>query len=520
MWPIFGKKAPTTPPSTTPRAFLRVRYFDAGGSFVGMEERQMTDLAYCQTMRLTSQVPTDGSATVSVEYEGSLLYRAYFDDLSIVLMTEPIAKAVQENHYDPFGLNLKGLETQGDFRWLYNAQNELETLHELDLYETPFRSYDAQLGRFHQADPLAPLYDGISPYQYAYNNPISFNDPMGLEAEASPSVVPSTTSGAAPVANEVKAEVKSDDLPDAPMLEPIKEMPTLASAGPNVEMTLEKQEVLTPKKEESNDSGSGVMVIGQFLRENTDGSRPSGQYYKADGTYQGSVKGNNMNQVHVLMADAFGDEHAVTLPITCFEFDQSAAYVHNEAGSHLGLMQRTASALNNDWQRRKEERFKANKSAPSYQVTLDTRRFVGSNSQTSDSHELRMSSRCTNPIKGDAIGNGVLTSWIRTRDYAAFFNTSRAARNGSIPMKNACAVVIEVFGLGTDYAKGATHWLAPGDISDYAVGVVQKVGGATVKITDMMNTEIFYHFVDIPGSTINFNYSYNIYGTKTVPVGY
>ncbi len=57
-----------------------------------------------------------------------------------------MTKAVQENHYDPFGLNLKGLETQGDFRWLYNAQNELETLHELDLYETPFRSYDAQLG--------------------------------------------------------------------------------------------------------------------------------------------------------------------------------------------------------------------------------------------------------------------------------------------------------------------------------------------------------------------------------------
>ncbi len=149
-------------------------------------------------------------------------------------------------------------------KWLYNAQNELETLHELDLYETPFRSYDAQLGRFHQADPLAPLYDGISPYQYAYNNPISFNDPMGLEAEASPSVVPSTTSGAAPVANEVKAEVKSDDLPDAPMLEPIKEMPTLASAGPNVEMTLEKMPV--PEQSagsDGNDDGNASGAIGE-----------------------------------------------------------------------------------------------------------------------------------------------------------------------------------------------------------------------------------------------------------------
>ncbi len=184
---------------------------------------------------------------------------------SIAPILEPIAKAIQENHYDPFGLNLKGLETQGDFRWLYNAQNELETLHELDLYETPFRSYDAQLGRFHQADPLAPLYDGISPYQYAYNNPISFNDPMGLEAEASPSVVPSTTSGAAPVANEVKEEDKSDDLPDAPILEPIKEMPTLASAGPNVEMTLEKM----PVAEQSAGDDEGGNESGAVAEENS-----------------------------------------------------------------------------------------------------------------------------------------------------------------------------------------------------------------------------------------------------------
>ncbi len=88
---------------------------------------------------------------------------------------------------------------------------------------------------------------------------------MGLEAEASPSVVPSTTSGAAPVANEVKAEVKSDDLPDAPMLEPIKEMPTLASAGPNVEMTLEKM----PAPEQSAGDDEGGNESGAVAEENS-----------------------------------------------------------------------------------------------------------------------------------------------------------------------------------------------------------------------------------------------------------
>ena len=52
----------------------------------------------------------------------------------------------------------------------------------LELYSTEFRSYDAQIGRLHQVDPLASVADGYSPYSYALDNPISFNDPLGLVA--------------------------------------------------------------------------------------------------------------------------------------------------------------------------------------------------------------------------------------------------------------------------------------------------------------------------------------------------
>lgn len=54
----------------------------------------------------------------------------------------------------------------------------------LELYATEFRSYDPQIGRLHQIDPLADIADGWSPYSFSLNNPISFNDPLGLVADS------------------------------------------------------------------------------------------------------------------------------------------------------------------------------------------------------------------------------------------------------------------------------------------------------------------------------------------------
>jgi RHS repeat-associated protein len=48
------------------------------------------------------------------------------------------------------------------------------------MYDTPFRSYDAQLGRFHQIDPLADSQSSFTPYNFANNDPIFWNDPTGL----------------------------------------------------------------------------------------------------------------------------------------------------------------------------------------------------------------------------------------------------------------------------------------------------------------------------------------------------
>lgn len=61
----------------------------------------------------------------------------------------------------------------------FNAGNELNENFGINLYETFYRLQDVQTGRFLNADPYAEKYFGLTPYNYAANNPVSINDPLG-----------------------------------------------------------------------------------------------------------------------------------------------------------------------------------------------------------------------------------------------------------------------------------------------------------------------------------------------------
>jgi len=117
----------------------------------------------------------------------------YFDNLSVKHYTGPL---LEETHYYPFGLTMaaissKALKTSyAENKFRYNGSSELNNGEfsdgtGLDLYETDFRSFDPQLGRFWQPDPLSELFTDWAPYAYAKDNPILMNDPLGLAADSS-----------------------------------------------------------------------------------------------------------------------------------------------------------------------------------------------------------------------------------------------------------------------------------------------------------------------------------------------
>ncbi|NEM97416.1 RHS repeat-associated core domain-containing protein [Pontibacter sp. BT327] len=119
-----------------------------------------------------------GYVLIELAHEAPENVDIYFDDLSV---EHQQGIMVQENHYDPWGLNLAGLEQQQtpDHLFQYNGK-EKQTELGLNWMDYGARMYDAQLGRWHVVDPLADQMRRHSPYNYAFDNPIRFIDPDGM----------------------------------------------------------------------------------------------------------------------------------------------------------------------------------------------------------------------------------------------------------------------------------------------------------------------------------------------------
>ena len=92
---------------------------------------------------------------------------------------------LEENNYYPFGLKHSGYTAatigNKNYNYKYNGK-ELQTDLDINLYDYGARNYDPAIGRWFNIDPLAEKMRRHSPYNYAFNNPVYFIDPDGMEA--------------------------------------------------------------------------------------------------------------------------------------------------------------------------------------------------------------------------------------------------------------------------------------------------------------------------------------------------
>ncbi|GAE66949.1 RHS repeat-associated core domain-containing protein [Chryseobacterium indologenes] len=83
------------------------------------------------------------------------------------------------NNYYPFGLNHIGGGNISPFFNYHSYKFGSKELQETGMYDFGARMYMPDLGRWGVIDPMAEAMRRYSPYNYAFNNPISFIDPDG-----------------------------------------------------------------------------------------------------------------------------------------------------------------------------------------------------------------------------------------------------------------------------------------------------------------------------------------------------
>lgn len=125
------------------------------------------------------KVPAKGYIYVYLSNESEYLTRVYFDDLKVRVKEGLV---LQSDDYYPFGLTFKSWKpsiTSKENRFLYNDGAERINALDLGVDFTSYRTYDPSLGRWWQQDLVYKFHE--SPYSWVTNNPIRFNDPLGLD---------------------------------------------------------------------------------------------------------------------------------------------------------------------------------------------------------------------------------------------------------------------------------------------------------------------------------------------------
>jgi len=169
-----------------PKGYLRVLIFNQDSVLMDQRTVQLPEAALNSYYTLqTGYLPItqDGYVTVYVGNESPV--DVFFDDVRI---EHRQGLQVQENQYDPYGLDLVGLDyntpgIQGLNKYQFNSK-ERQTSLGLGWSDYGARFYDPARGPgWMSPDPLADKMRRWSPYAFNFGNPIRFIDPDGMAPE-------------------------------------------------------------------------------------------------------------------------------------------------------------------------------------------------------------------------------------------------------------------------------------------------------------------------------------------------
>ena len=148
-------------------------------------------------------IPASGRGTVEA-FNYAFNYTDHLGNIRLTYGIDPttnVLKIMEENHYYPFGLKHTNYNTQYNvfsrneedqvriayvppvesfYKFKFNGKSWEDELG-LNITSMDWRQYDSAIGRFMTIDPETDELEQLdkSPYSFAWNNPILYNDPDG-----------------------------------------------------------------------------------------------------------------------------------------------------------------------------------------------------------------------------------------------------------------------------------------------------------------------------------------------------